>query len=44
MAENKTKLTGASIEHYMAARGDEQQLADCRELIGLLKKSTQQPP
>jgi hypothetical protein len=44
MAENKTKFTGASVEDYIAARGNEQQRADCRELIALLKKVTRQPP
>lgn len=44
MAENKTKPTGASVEDYIAARGSEQQRADCRELIALLENATQQPP
>ncbi len=44
MAENKTKYTDASVEDYIAARGSEQQRADCRELIALLEKATQQPP
>jgi hypothetical protein len=44
MAENKTKPTEASVEDYIAVRGSEQQRADCRELIALLKKVTKQPP
>src|SRR5262245_50358846 len=44
MAENKTKPTGASVEDYIAARGSDQQRADCRELIALLTKATRQPP
>jgi len=44
MAENKTTFTDASVEDYIASRGSEQQRADCRELIALLKKATQQPP
>ncbi|MES1245848.1 MAG: DUF1801 domain-containing protein [Acidobacteriota bacterium] len=44
MAENKTKPTDASVEGYIAARGSEQQRADCRELIALLEKATRQPP
>ena len=44
MAENKTKPTGASVEDYIAARGSEQQRADCRELIALLEKATKHPP
>jgi hypothetical protein len=44
MAKNKTRLTGASVQDYIAARGSEQQRADCRELIALLGKATRQPP
>jgi hypothetical protein len=44
MAENKTKPTGASVKDYIAARGSEQQRADCRELIAMLRKVTRQPP
>ena len=44
MAENKTKSTDASVEDYIAVRGSEQQRADCRDLIALLEKATQQPP
>ena len=44
MAENKTRPTGASVEDYIAARGNELQRADCRELMALLTKATQQPP
>lgn len=43
MAENKTKPTDASVEEYLAARANEQQLADCRELTALLKKLTRKP-
>jgi hypothetical protein len=44
MAENKTKFTGASVRDYIAVRANEQQRADCRELIALLKKITRQTP
>jgi uncharacterized protein DUF1801 len=44
MAENKTKPTDASVEDHIVARGSEQQRADCRELMALLEKVTQQPP
>jgi hypothetical protein len=44
MAENKTRFTEASVEDYLAMRGSEQQRADCRKLIALLKKATRQPP
>src|ERR1044072_5191673 len=44
MAENKTKLTGASVEHYIASKANEQQRSDCLELMALLKKITRQRP
>jgi Domain of unknown function (DU1801) len=44
MADNKIKPTDASVEDYIAARGSDQQRADCRKLIVLLKKITRQPP
>lgn len=44
MAENKTRPTDASVEDYIASRANEQQGADCRTLIALLRKITGQPP
>lgn len=44
MSENKTKATGASVEEYLAARASDEQLADCRTLMSILKKVTRQPP
>ena len=44
MPENKTKPTGASIERYIASRASEQQRADCKDLMALLKKVTKQSP
>lgn len=44
MAENKTKPTDASVDDYIASRANEQQRADCRELMALLKKVTRRPP
>jgi hypothetical protein len=44
MAENKTKPTDASVEDYIAARANEQQRSDCRELMMLLKTVTRQKP
>ena len=44
MAENKTRFTDADVEEYIGARGSEQQRADCRDLMILLEKATQQPP
>ena len=43
MADNKTKLTGASVADYIASRADEQQRVDCRKLTALLKRITRQP-
>lgn len=44
MAENKTKVTGASVDDYIASRASEAQAADCRRLTKLLEKVTGQPP
>jgi hypothetical protein len=44
MAENKTKPTNASVEDYIASRANEQQRADCHELMALLQKVTGEPP
>jgi hypothetical protein len=44
MAENKTGPTGASVTDYIAARASEQQRADVRELMALLKAITGRPP
>lgn len=44
MAENKTTFTGASVADYIAARGNEQQQADCRELMDLLGTITHEQP
>lgn len=44
MAENKTKPTNASVDDYIASRASEQQSADCRKLMALLKQVTRQPP
>jgi hypothetical protein len=44
MAENKTKPTDASVEDYIALRANEQQRADCRELMALFKKVTRTSP
>lgn len=44
MAKNKTTSTSASVEHYLEARGNDQQKSDCKELIALFSEITQQPP
>jgi hypothetical protein len=43
-AKNKTKPTGASVKDYIASRANEQQRADVRELMALLKSITKHPP
>lgn len=44
MADNKTQPTDASVAHYIASRADEQQRADCRELMALMKRVTRKSP
>lgn len=44
MAENRTGPTDESVDTCIAERGDEQQRADCRDLIALMERATQQPP
>ena len=44
MAENKTKVTEASVEDYIASRASPQQSKECRELMALFKKVTRQSP
>lgn len=43
MVENKTNATDNSVDSYIASRANAQQAADCRELIILLEKITEQP-
>lgn len=44
MAEAKTKPTGASVEEYVAAKASSEQNADCRALMDMLGRITQQDP
>lgn len=44
MAGNKTRPTNASVAEYLAGRANQQQRADCQELLTLLEKVTRQPP
>lgn len=44
MAENKTKATDASVEDYIASRASDEQRADCKVLMSVLKKVTRQNP
>jgi Domain of unknown function (DU1801) len=42
--QNKTKPTGASVEDYIASRANEEQRADCKALMSILKRITKQQP
>lgn len=44
MAELKTKATDASIEEYVESRANEEQKADCENLMVLLKRVTKEMP
>ena len=44
MAEVKTRPTEASVEEYIASRASEEQRADCKALMALLKRITKQKP
>jgi hypothetical protein len=43
MATNKTHATHASVEAYLAERANDAQLADCRVLITMLSRLTDEP-
>ena len=44
MAEMKTKPTAASIDQYLASRASPEQLADCRTLMDLFNRITNEQP
>lgn len=44
MAENKTRFTQSSVEDYIASRANEQQRADCGELMALFASITGESP
>ena len=44
MAENKTKLTGASVDSYLSAIADEVRRKDCEALARLMTRATKQEP
>ena len=44
MAENKTTATEKSVDAYIASRAKNHQAADCRALMALFEKLTEQPP
>ena len=41
---NKTTLTDASVEEYLANIGDAKRRADCEALVKLFKSATRKPP
>ena len=40
MADNKTKITGASVPAFVAAIADEARRADAKRLVGLMQKAS----
>lgn len=44
MAELKTKANDGSIDEYIASRASEEQKADCKTLMAMLKRVTKQKP
>ena len=44
MAELKTKATDASVDEYIASRANEEQRADCKSLMAMLKRVTKEKP
>ena len=44
MAELKTRPTGASIDAYLASRASPEQLADCKTIMAICERVTNQQP
>lgn len=44
MAETKTKPTDASIDEYLASRASPEQLADCKAIMAMCHRVTQEQP
>ncbi len=44
MAETKTKPTGASVDEYLASRATPEQLADCKAIMAMCERVTEQQP
>lgn len=44
MARSKTRATGASVQVYFAAIGDDTRRKDCESLAKLMTKATKHPP
>jgi hypothetical protein len=44
MAETKTKVTGASVDEYLASKASPEQLADCKAVMAMCKRVTKKQP
>jgi hypothetical protein len=44
MANNRTKVTGASVEAYLDSRASLEQRADCTTLMSILARATSESP
>ena len=44
MAENKTRPTGASVDHFIAAVPDEQRRADAKALLAMMERLSGEEP
>jgi hypothetical protein len=42
MAESKTRPTGADVDAFLASRASPEQLADCKVLMAMCKRTTKQ--
>lgn len=43
MPETKTRPTSVSVDDYLASRASAEQLTDCKALIAMFSKITQEP-
>lgn len=44
MAETKTKPTGADVDTYLASKASPEQLADCKAIMAMCHRVTQEQP
>jgi len=44
MAQTKTRPTGASVDSYLASRASPEQLVDCKAIMAMCRRVTQQRP
>ena len=44
MAKLKTKPTGASVDEYLASRASPEQLADCKAIMAICRRVTNEEP